>query len=65
MTMIKCLEIYDNSDSIRQEIEFQCLPNVGDSLFINDNENVITKISHVISLGSDPHAVRIHYVTKP
>lgn len=59
--MIKCLLIYNNSDSIRQEVELQCLPNVGDSLYINDNKTIITRISHILTLGVEPHEIRIHY----
>lgn len=62
---IKCTLIYKGSDSLQQTVELQCVPRVGDLLFISEQLSIVDSILHVINPNANEHEVRVIYKPAP
>lgn len=59
---ITCTLRYYGSDSLIQEVTLQCLPSVGETLFLDGNvEAVVKNVHHEISVTEKTHKIVIHY----
>ncbi|MEN9658314.1 MAG: hypothetical protein RL571_1779 [Pseudomonadota bacterium] len=59
---ITCSLHYNNSDSLIQEVSLQCVPSVGETLYLDGNtEGVVKSIHHEISVNNKVHKVVVNY----
>lgn len=59
---VTCSLRYYGSDSLIQEVTLQCVPVVGDTLFLDGDIEVIVKnIHHEISATEKTHKIVVHY----
>lgn len=59
---ITCSLRYYGSDSLIQVVTLQCVPVVGDTLFLDGNIEVVVKnIQHEISVTGQTHKIVVHY----
>ena len=58
---VTCSLRYYGSDSLIQEVTLQCVPVVGDTLFLDDTEFVVKNIHHEISSAEKTHKIVVHY----
>jgi len=57
---IKCTFHQSGSESLNQEIDLQCLPNVGDNFYLNgDFQYTVKNIHHEVSTNPSSHKITI------
>ena len=57
---IKCTFHQSGYDSLNQEIDLQCLPNVGDNFYLNgDFKYTVKNIHHEVSTNPSRHKIII------